>query len=118
MGKASRTKGHSFEREVARTLRDAGLGDFWRVTEEPQQGNSGDVKDRSSRSPLIVQCQHAKRISVEKKFKEAKDAAGPGEIPVAWLRWHRGEEVVVIGAEDFLHLVKIAGLDKRDLVHP
>lgn len=43
MGKLSRTKGHTFERVVARDLREATGHDYQRNLLETRDGNSGDV---------------------------------------------------------------------------
>lgn len=111
----SRRKGHNFERRLARWLReDLSLGDFWRVTEETQQGNVGDVRDRSGSSPLVFQVKKGRRPSPWKAIQEAEEAATDEEVPVAVV--HRdqtspgkgAEQLVIIRPEVFATLVRSA----------
>lgn len=76
MGGRSRRKGAAFERRVAKWLREElGLGDFWRQTDETQQGNSGDVRDRSGSVPILLQVKKGAAPSPWKAIREAEEAA-------------------------------------------
>lgn len=75
MGKRSRRKGAAFERRVAKWLReDLQLGDFWRQTDETQQGNAGDVRDRSGSVPILLQVKKGAAPSPWKAMQEAEEA--------------------------------------------
>lgn len=106
MGASQRAKGHSFERRVAKWLRDHGIGNFWRETDETQQGNVGDVRDKASRFPLVIQCKHQKAPSPWKAMKEAEEAVRPGELAVAAVRRHGGEDLVIMRPRDFMVLLR------------
>lgn len=55
MSKLSRTKGHAFERSVARDMSEASKRRYRRVLVETQQGNSGDVRaDNERADPIAV----------------------------------------------------------------
>lgn len=59
-GASSRRKGHDWEREVARMLRDATGFDYQRVLTETRDGNSGDVAiaSRPTVNPVPVAAIH------------------------------------------------------------
>lgn len=106
MGASQRTKGHSFERRVAQWLREKlVLGDFWRNVSETQQGNSGDVRDRSSRWPLVIQTKHGASPSPWNAMKEAEEASSTSELPVAIVRRNGGETLVILRPEDLAVLL-------------
>jgi hypothetical protein len=114
VGKRSRTKGASFERRVAKWLRDAGIGDFWRQTDEPQQGNSGDVRDVSVSVPITLQVKKGKAPSPWKAMKEAEEGADfYHPIPIAIV--HRdqrkpgegAEQLVLMRPDVFMGILKV-----------
>lgn len=115
MGKLSRDKGARFERYIARRLNQQEFvsGDFRRELRETQQGNIGDVKDQHGTWPLVIQAKHKKVVDVKGAVREAELAAktkasgGKHKIPVAWVRWHGGEEVVAMRPEIFLLLLQV-----------
>ena len=106
-GKLSRDKGANYERGVARWLNSLLLrsAHFRRNVVETQQGNMGDVLDTGGVHPLVVQCKHKKQMNVRTAIQEAEEAAAkryPGDaflspfMPVAFCKWHGGEEIVAM----------------------
>jgi len=76
MGKSQRRKGHNWEREVAKRLRNLGL-DARRNVTETQTGNTGDVHvcDAQGDMLMCVQCKNMKSPSIWKAMEEAIEAA-------------------------------------------
>lgn len=115
MGAHQRRKGANFERKIARWMK--ALGDFWRQTDETQQGNVGDVRDRTSRFPLVVQAKHQKQPSPWKAMEEAETACRGEDIPVAIVRRHGGEDLVIHRPEGYMRLMStlstLAGLQGK-----
>lgn len=114
MGKLSRTKGAAFERRIARWLsRILGI-EVWRQTDETQQGNMGDVRialaEPAAAHPLlqhgqlVIQAKHMKQPSPWRALGEAEDAAGDN-FPVACIRRHGGEDIVVMRPDVFAWLL-------------
>lgn len=57
-GRRSRTKGHNFEREVARLLTEATGDEYKRVLVETREGNSGDVACEDADTPVAIVRRH------------------------------------------------------------
>lgn len=116
MGAHQRNKGARFERAVARWLRVL-AGEFHRQTDEPQQGNVGDIK--SSKWPLSIQAKHQKQPSPWRALAEAEEAARVEEIPIAMIRRHGGEDMVAMRPEAFMRIVTtLDALCTRDAMTP
>lgn len=115
MGKLSREKGAAFERRIARWLNEEFpwmFAEFVRQTEESQQGNVGDVKDKNGEAALIVQAKHQKSPSVWKAVKEVEEASkaqmrpgGERPLGVACIRRDGGEDIVAMRPHVFWALV-------------
>ena len=107
MGKLSRSKGARFERRIARWLSLILGRDVMRQTDEPQQGNRGDVRVSLSPSTnLVIQAKHQKRPSVWRAMAEAEEACrSKGDFPVACVRRHGGDDLVVMRPRDFSRLM-------------
>lgn len=108
-GAASRRRGHDWEREVSRDLSSLYGVQAERILDETREGNSGDV---GSNLPLAVQCKNQRQPSVWRALREAEEAAGPGEHPVAAVRRRHGqgkpsERVAVLRWEDFVELLEL-----------
>lgn len=114
MSKLSRTKGHNWEREVARLFRDAGIP-MQRTLTETRDGNCGDLRGQA---PLSIQCKVSGRPDVWGAIREAQEAASPGDYAVAVLRRNRAsrwgkQDVAVLPLKDFL---EIAATLKRERI--
>ena len=114
MGRASRVKGHNFEREIARQLREK-LGEPFKRGLQTREG--GEVPDVFSHTlPYWFECKKGKSIAylpalkqAEKAIKEAHDPHGPtlpvavlgldNEQPLALLRWELFKEILADAVE-------------------
>lgn len=110
MGKASRTKGHGWERLVARDLTEATGARHARVLIETRDGNSGDVE--GDESSFLYQAKCGKRPDIYGAVREAVEAADrAGKMGVAVI--HRtgrgGEKLVLLRWTDWLKLVRAEG---------
>jgi hypothetical protein len=95
MGKMSRTKGHAWEREVARDLTEATGVLHRRVLTETRDGNIGDVRGLG----VVYQCKCVARADVFQAVREAEAACGGTEYAVAAVkRSARGRSPEMIAA--------------------
>lgn len=107
MGALSRRKGATYERAVATRLREAFPGLDVRRGWQSDGREAPDVQA----GPFSCECKHKGSISAPAALKDAEEHAPAGTIPVVWLRWHRGVELVCMKPEDWL---RIAGQWWRD----
>jgi Holliday junction resolvase len=105
MAKMQRDKGHNFEREVARQLREALPGAH---VVRGQQGfggsNAPDVAvDGANGSPwLHIECKRGKRCSIMAAIRQAvADSDGTGRVPIAVVREDRRVAVAVMRWDDY-----------------
>ena len=94
MGKAQRTKGASFERDVVNALKDAGI-DAARNLDQTRDGG-GDI----DLGAYMIECKRRASIAVYDWLDQCTRAARPGQIPLVvasmnYLRLQRGESVGV-----------------------
>ena len=101
MGKLSRTKGHSFEREVAKKLRRLGLFPNAKRKLEYQEDECIGV-DLENTGPFAIQCKRYKKYPPMNKIFEVDDGT---KMPVLWCKEDRGPELVVLKADDFISLL-------------
>src|SRR5688572_19992089 len=102
MGKLSRTKGHAFERSLARRFREMGWPEAARTLHETRDGNCGDLVHVK---PFSVQAKCGAAPSVWKALSEAVLAADPGDYSVAVLKRDRAVPIVAMTLDDFCELV-------------
>lgn len=114
MGKSQRTKGHAYERRVARLLRAVTGAQYYRV-DEARTGKGIDVMvDQFPRwgvwESLIVQCKAREKLSVVPSYLEARKSPlnGLSSIPVLWHHKNHGPHLVTMGEYDFLALLLLA----------
>lgn len=104
MSKLSRTKGHNFEREVARRFSVAGRTPVERELTEVRDGNVGDLK---SDLPCVFQCKVGAAPSPWRAVQEADAASkGTGRYAIAVLRRNQAkgrpkQDIVAMPLEDF-----------------
>lgn len=107
MGKSQRTKGATYEREVAQVFSEALGRDFKRnIGQARDGGNDLDV------GPLVVECKRRKTLGtvygwLDQAFKAAVEKqAGHTEprTPIVVARQDQGTSIVIMDLEDFLEL--------------
>ena len=92
-GKTSRTKGHNFEREVAKLLRQ-----YYPNAKRQLEYQEGVGFDIAETGDLSVQCKVGKSFKIEKALKEA---IRPFKIPMAITKKDREDIVVSLYWKDF-----------------
>lgn len=107
MGKLSRTKGHSYEREVARDLRETGnFPDAKRKLEYQESECIGiDIENAGS---LDIQCKRLKKYAPITKIEEIHPMQG--RIPVLVTKADHKRSVACLYWEDFLEILKDIGV--------
>jgi hypothetical protein len=114
VGKSQRTKGHSYERRIARLLRRLFEIPYWRV-DEARTGKGIDVEasvDRRIRafglaSLLKVQAKAREKLSFPVAYAEAADSplSGPSDLPLLWSHKNHGRHLVTMDEVHLLALV-------------
>jgi hypothetical protein len=101
MNKTSRTKGRTYEQDVARRLRETfpqyGARRGWQNDGRP---DAADVEC----GPFSVECKHRKAMNVKDHMQQAERQAAKGQYPVLAAKWHGGYELVAMLWEDWLEL--------------
>lgn len=101
MGKSQRTKGHSFERWVAKAMRKVFPGARRQLEYHADDCNGVDIADTG---PFRVQCKAYANYAPISKIKEVQhDPAW--EIPVLVTKGDFEQPMAVIPFEDFMFLV-------------
>jgi Holliday junction resolvase len=99
MGKAQRTRGQVFEREIVNTLKDAGI-DAARNLDQTRDGG-GDIDIGA----YMIECKRRASIAVYDWLDQCTRAARPGQIPVVVARGDRRETVVILRLDDFIPMI-------------
>ena len=97
-GKAQRTKGHNFEREVARTFRSL-FPKSYRVLE--YQSNNANGIDVEA-GPFNIQCKRSAKSVPMNKINEIKP--DENKIPLLVSKVDRQDAMVTIKLDDFMRL--------------
>lgn len=106
-GKSSRTKGHSYEREIAKRLRDEGLfPEAKRHLEMQMQEAKG--YDLDNTPPFKIQLKRGKKYASITKIEEAAREVSSDEAPVLITKGDRQRDVVVMYLDDWIDLVREA----------
>lgn len=92
-GKTARRKGHNFEREVAKLLRQ-----YYPNAKRQLEYQEGVGFDIAETGDLSVQCKVGKSFKIEKALKEAER---PDKIPMAITKRDREDIVVSLYWKDF-----------------
>lgn len=103
MSKSQRTKGHSWEREVARRFREIGFSEAKRGLQT--RGGAAECPDVHA-GPFDVECKVGKRPPIRQALDTATEHARRGQIGIAVIKEDRKPPFVVIGLDDFLDLVQ------------
>jgi len=94
VGKLSRTKGHSFERNIAQDFQEIGFPDARRHLEYQQREANGC--DLSGVEPFKVQCKRKKSYSPITAIFEVTANRDAGEIPLLITKGDRQETMAVL----------------------
>lgn len=101
MGKASRVKGHSFERKIANRLKEL----YPEAKRGFQTRGGGKEQADIEGTPFHVECCHGKTVNIRKKYEQAvRDTDGR---PIAVITKRDREDVLVtMEFEDWLVLLR------------
>lgn len=97
-GKTSRTKGHNFEREIVKAIKD--LFPEAKRNLEYQEGQGVDIANTGEFS---IQCKVGKSFRIEPALQEAYRA---DKIPLAITKKDRSDIIVSMYFEDFRKLLE------------
>ena len=97
MGKSQRTKGHSFERKIARILRS-----IWPDAKRGFQtrGGTAEAPDIEG-TPFWIECKKGKRTNIKAAMRQAEGQDLP---PVAITQDDRQDVLVTMKLEDWMGL--------------
>ena len=105
MSKSQRTKGHNYERFIARWFRDCVGIDAKRRIQSRDGNEAPDVE-----TPFFdVECKKQKAPVVRRALEQATKQARKGRYPVAICKWddqRNADAVVAMRLEDFGELVR------------
>ena len=102
MGKMSKTKGKTGEREVAALLREFGYGGARGV----QYQGGKDSADVIGLPGFHIEVKRVERFDLEGAMEQAKADAAGSATPVVFHRKSKRDWVVVLDARAFLQLVR------------
>lgn len=108
MGKLSRTKGHSYERHVAKLFRHLFPG-ARRVLEYHEDDCNGIDIDLGV---LKLQCKRLKAYAPISKLFEVQ--CSENDIPVLVTKKDRGEDIVALKLKDFIRILEDIGVVYED----
>lgn len=97
----SRTKGHSYEREVRDALRAAG----YVTARQLGQARDGGA-DLLPIGPYVIEAKRRARIPFLTWMDQATAACAPGQVPVVICRGDRGASHVVLRLRDWLPMLQ------------
>ena len=100
MSKSQRTKGHSFEREIANNLTEL-LG----RKVQRHLGQARDGGDDITLSPFRLECKRYAKIAVYKWLEQVIAACGPGDIPVVIAKADHQDPIAILRYSDFRKLL-------------
>lgn len=113
-GKRSRTKGHDWEREMAKKMRQAGWNSARRNLTETRGTDELQGVDVIGCDPYLIQCKRGKRPPLMSAWTELVNATKELEsIPVLAIHKENGcgrtpIKLIVLGVDDFIKLAKEA----------
>lgn len=102
-GKASRTKGHSFERWVSKKIRGIFPQAKRKLEYQTEEAKGIDVENAG---PYLIQCKRGKRYASLRAIQEVQIDPIDGGIPVLITKGDHQEALAAIPFPHFLELVR------------
>lgn len=103
MGRSQRIKGHNFEREVAKDMRDI----FGEAKRGLQSRNSEDKVADVIVPYFHIECKAHKKAPIRPALEQAKeDAKDTDNVPLAVLKSNNEPVIIAMYYEDFLDIIK------------
>ncbi len=100
MGTLSRRKGHDFEREIARELRDI----FPKARRGLQYQDGQQCADVEG-TVFHIECKRGRKPNPRAALRQAMDDVNTGRIPVAVVKDDQRDPFVVLAWDDFKNLL-------------
>ena len=100
MGKAQRTKGASYERDIVHDLSDYLGVDCSRNLDQTRDGGADIVLDK-----FVIECKRRASIAVYDWVDQAQAACKDGQKPIVVCRADRRESLAIMKWSDFLTLL-------------
>jgi hypothetical protein len=104
MGKMQRTKGHAYEREIAKALRRI-FPDAQRNITESRGGEKNGI-DLENTGRLAIQCKRYAKYAPIQKIKEVPDG---DHIPALVTRGDNKRTVICLYLDDFIDILEDVG---------
>ena len=102
-GKRSRTKGHSYERDIAKAFREVYPGANRLLEYQSDCANGVDLRGTGA---LRIQCKRTANWAPITKIEEVKDTTG---MPVLVTKGDRKRSVACLYLDDFIKILKDVG---------
>ena len=101
MSALQRRKGHGFEREIARQLRNIFPG-----ARRGLQYQDGEGCPDVTGTPFHVECKRGKKPNPRAALAQSINDANKGKVPIVVIRDDRADPFVVLRWDDFLDFVR------------
>jgi hypothetical protein len=101
MAKISRTRGATYEREVAAKIHDVLGVKLKRNLQQYQEKGLGDL----ILGKFIIECKRRRKIAVYEFIEQAEAACKPGEVPVVIMRADGKESLALMYLDELLPLL-------------
>jgi len=113
MGKLSRTKGATFEREIARAFTEALGVEFKRTAPmQARQGSTEPDVDSDRCKVWWIECKRGKRVNVRAGLRQAAEDAHAGRVPLLVYREDGCKACVCLAPEDYLEMLEQWWIDR------
>lgn len=103
-GRASRRKGHDFERKVARELRDRTGMPFKRGF-QTRGGGEEEADVFCKGLPYHFECKKGKSPPLKRALQQAEADAGEDQVPIAVVAFDKEEPIVMMRWAPFLDML-------------
>jgi hypothetical protein len=103
-GRASRRKGHDFERQIARELRER-TGLDWKRGFQTRGGGAEEADVECDGIDLHIECKKGKSPPLKAALLQAESDAGSNDMAVAVVGFDREEPIVLLRWSDFKDLL-------------
>jgi Holliday junction resolvase len=107
VGRMSRTKGASGEREICRVLRDAGWPEAARTSDGRSQHGRGDIAGVPG---VVFEIRRTEKLNIWQAIDDVQRQAADGELPVVVFRRNRSGWWAAIPLERLVELLPAIAL--------